>query len=1361
MIDDDRLEPEQLAAKNALDRNVSLRAGAGTGKTTTLTARYIAIVERELATVRERLTDGTYTRAEALDHAASIPEHILTTTFTDRAAADLTGTVREEINAKLSATDDEVTFTLWRAVGDALTDAYVQTLHSLCRRVLEERAIGGLNTPHVTPDQPLAKYGLTYADLDVGFDVVEEDDAEELAREAAAATLREEQTDAIRTLARRYDRRTVEDVCYDLLTASPRSHAYEWLEWISEFECSEAYADEVVSLAATPTSLRTVWEEIADAVRVIIENRDAGAGRPTNNLIGPILSVVDEMGIDDDAAFEAASHRDRVVFLYGIANAVTDSDGELYNSDWLFPKGYTVESEPTDSAERLYDAAWTIATAVPDEWASTTVDLDAERASYEYVDAFATVATAAFERYAEAKRRDNVVDFGDLIALANHFLRNLDADARQEFGFFPEGEANGPNGYVMVDEFQDTNADQWSVVRALASPDPDEVDSTNLFVVGDDKQSIYRFRGADVSVFGEAEDALTRANDHAGVADTQDPLTTNFRTLPEPLHAINGLFDRVFPRNDPESDGPTHEWAATDNDGSVAAFEAMSEPLDAARRATTGDGNRIDSTVEYMPVPVDEDQQTELLPGGHHLREERREDGNALEAKAVATRVAELLSDGTEVFEAIDDDHPEYDRLTHDDEDIPVERIRSVDPDDVAILLSSRGGLDEYERELRDLDVPYTVIKGAGLFDSPEVTTVVNLLRVLVDPTNNRALYGLLRSPMFGQTDEALARLAATRESDESLWVAMQAVDHDELAAIVDDIHRFRAYAGAIDDDAYERVATWSELLTRVLDETGFLAAVGADERGGKAVANIDEFRARLRAFSEDGVHSLAEVLDRIERRADSDARDAEANVVEFDHSDTSGGGVNLLTIHESKGMEYEVVVVPKLGRDFQKASGARLGGSVEFELTNSGDGSQIPLFGIHGPDPDDPYDDQSTVARDLAQKRRRAEERAEQKRLLYVAATRARDHLIISGQHKGGDDDYPGGFEAPNPENAKTWRDWVQAVLFEGVEGSGDDDGETVSGSLRRDGRYERSLPYDREGGREVGSITIQMPPARVSYDPPEVTTDLGLESFVDGVTTSRPTVLELSPSACTALEHGEKVLERHDDRIVAVDTDESEHPAQDAGGSETRSPPGGIPATAYGELLHRLCEVQPPDTRVSEFAREVLIGHDESVAAEAGIDEAIEAAARAAEQARAQIEEVLAEVDEQVLARYEEYRLDVELDGSALNIERVDLGGEIDHLAVTDDTYHVFDYKTDRVGDEDDDAFVEQRVSHHEPQLVAYAAALQAADPTRDVVVRLVFTDLDSHVATVDISDDTIERLLDQLDTHLTSALSAQTET
>ncbi|MFC7095893.1 PD-(D/E)XK nuclease family protein [Halobaculum marinum] len=169
-------------------------------------------------------------------------------------------------------------------------------------------------------------------------------------------------------------------------------------------------------------------------------------------------------------------------------------------------------------------------------------------------------------------------------------------------------------------------------------------------------------------------------------------------------------------------------------------------------------------------------------------------------------------------------------------------------------------------------------------------------------------------------------------------------------------------------------------------------------------------------------------------------------------------------------------------------------------------------------------------------------------------------------------------------------------------------------------------------------------------------------------------------------------------------------------------------------------------------DFAREVLAGHDEPVAVdEEGIDDAIEVAAQTAVSARTRIDEVLAGVDGDVLARYDEYRLDVEIDGGERGVDRVDLGGEIDHFAVTDNTYHVFDYKTDRAGSQDADEFIEARMAHHEPHLLAYAGALQAADPTQDVVVRLVFTDLDCRVATMEEADDAVARLLDMLSTNL----------
>jgi ATP-dependent helicase/nuclease subunit A len=980
-----------------------------------------------------------------------------------------------------------------------------------------------------------------------------------------------------------------------------------------------------------------------------------------------------------------------------------------------------------------------------------------EESSYDYVEAFADVAERSFRRFAAEKRDRGVVDFSDLVLLTEHFLTSLDADERASVGFFPEdGTADrATNSYVMVDEFQDTNAVQWSVVKALTSADPEDPDATNVFLVGDDKQSIYRFRGADVSVFAAAKRQLRTANERAGVDEDTAPLRTNFRTLPEPLCAINGLFDRVFPRTGATPDGADDPWYAVE-DGRPAAFEARSEPLVPARENRTGDGRSIDPVVEYVPAPVDADLREAVLPPDHDLHDAPTDDGDAVEARVVANRIARLLTDGTQVYEPVDEDDPEYDALDRGD-DGPVERPRDARPDDVAVLLSSRSALSAYERALRDAGVPYTVVKGSGFFETPEVKTLVNLLRVLVDPSDGVSLYGLLRSPMFGCTDEELARLAVALddEASPSLWATLRNADEERWSSIADDLERFRSYAGA-GPDARPSVDSWSTLLTRVFDETGYLAAVAADERREKAVANVEEFRDRLRALSEDGVHSLTEVLHRIERRIESGSHDPEANVVESDRGgdDSAGGAVSILTIHEAKGMEYEVVVVPAVGRNFERASGAALDETFEFETVSVG-GERRPVLGIKGPDPDDRYAEASTLARELATARRRAEERAEAKRLLYVACTRARDHLVLTGQHGSDDDGYPLGFAEPDPAGATTWRDWVQAVLFDDDTVDGDEGFAGAESALRtlvETGEYTRELSYDRhDGTTETGAFSVALPPESHEYRAAVDDVELRLDAFEGrgrATTGGGERALHVSPHECTSLNEGYATL-GGDDGVFRVE-DAGVQPGDGTRGE--RSAPGDLPAAVYGTLVHRLCEVRPPADAARAFARRVVEDERSSgkpIPESADVEAAISEAVAVADRARTAVEDALA--GETVVASYDEYPIEATVDYDGPGLDRVELRGEIDHLAVTEEAYFLFDYKTDRPGGRDPASFVEAQTEHHRPQMLAYATALSAADPHRDVHVNLVFTEVGCRVGRLDETVDYERELFDLFAAHL----------
>jgi ATP-dependent helicase/nuclease subunit A len=227
--------------------------------------------------------------------------------------------------------------------------------------------------------------------------------------------------------------------------------------------------------------------------------------------------------------------------------------------------------------------------------------------------------------------------------------------------------------------------------------------------------------------------------------------------------------------------------------------------------------------------------------------------------------------------------------------------------------------------------------------------------------------------------------------------------------------------------------------------------------------------------------------------------------------------------------------------------------------------------------------------------------------------------------------------------------------------------------------------------------------------------------------------------------------------DRIDGSDGDADAAAAPDADGSrssgssdssfsDSRSTDGFLPANVYGTVVHRLCEISPPEDERTEFVKQVI--HEEQykgvrIPEELALDEVVRNATADAGRAREQVDRVLA--DKTVRARLDEYSLDVEIEDVDTDaFETIALRGEIDHLAVTDDTYYLFDYKTDRSNESDPDAFIAERMDHHRPQMLAYASALRTADPDREVVVHLVFTDLDGRVGRLEHVEDPIAELV-----------------
>ncbi|SFR47333.1 ATP-dependent helicase/nuclease subunit A [Halogeometricum rufum] len=1249
----DDLTDQQDDAVTALSQNYPLTAGAGTGKTTTLSFRYLALLE---------------------DHPDALPENVLVTTFTRRAARDLTETVRERVLDRLATAGAD--HERWREVLDGLDEAYIHTLHAFCQRVLSEHANA-------------------VAGLDPGFDTLDDVKASRLQRDVVDELVEEEPRE-VELLLDAFSEYSLREVIDDLFGERPDSEAWadiwsapartidEYVAYVEE-ELHPFPADEVDALCADE-ELRVLVEELRE---LVVELDETDPGGRTERVWTAVRLFDEPDGLD-----ALDSVRDRRARIYDVCDELTKSGHDEYanyspvKGDW---SGSDADADRigeivTEIVERL-DATHRSA-----EGDGLDITVDREGAPYFF--ALARLFDDAARRYEERKRDRNVLDYTDLVQRTRNLLhpeRGTDAVRESLADQFD---------FVMIDEVQDTDPNQWDIVRSLTSLAGGETpySAGNVFAVGDEKQSIYRFRNADVSVFQEARSALVGANGSENATTTSGgadvvgyQLQDNLRTLPPLLRFLNSLFEDVF------------------DDDADDAFEATPQPL----RPRRDNPHDVTPTTEYLLVP-DDDLRTSVLDRDHPLNDAPSSARRWAEAQSVAARATRLVGDETQVYDPDPDDGPES---------------RPVTYDDIAVIIRKRTHLDEFKRAFDDHEVPYTVVQGEGYFDTPEVRTLTNLFRVLADPRDDIRLFGLLRSPMFGFTDDELAPVVEGGD----VWETLGESDDTALARTHSLLAELRTLAGASEDAVGPQVDSWAELLDVALDATGYLVSLSADERPRQALANVEQFEEYLRdAVGDAG--SLRTLVTRLDERREFTNYDPEAAIPDGET------GVRILTVHAAKGEEFPVVIVPGLGDKFN--TDPPLAGGTEFDDVND-----RPALGLSVPDSDDPFDTTDTVAKKGLRSRRLAKLRAEEKRTLYVACTRARDHLILAGTHgtEGDGDESLTELEAPETDEPERWSDFVQGSLF----GDGD-----LLADLEAHGRATGRLHVDaltgeEEPDRDAPSYTVRLPPR-----PEAQARDVDVEDPPTSVEISpvrpEPVRYKLSPyqvaDVLSDRQDGELVFHEGERTVRyrrgddGTDWDEDDDVPADvqAGGSE-------LSGRFFGEAVHRVCELQLPAERWDDVVDDALRSMDY----EGAVTE--DDRARVAEHAR-RANDYVRTVTDSDDAVYRELQAGVDLAHGTI-------AGIVDCLVLGDETATVVDYKTGHV----DESKLQQKAEYYQPQLEAYALMVAAFDDDRPVTTRLYFTerDVDSGAEFgTGSGSGSLEELEARLDRRLCEEIEAQTE-
>ncbi len=521
------------------------------------------------------------------------------------------------------------------------------------------------------------------------------------------------------------------------------------------------------------------------------------------------------------------------------------------------------------------------------------------------------------------KRAAGLLDFDDQLESARRLLASSRA-ARKDF--------QQRYSVLLVDEFQDTDPVQLEIVLLLSCTDLSVTDPAlmspapgRLFIVGDPKQSIYRFRGADVETYLETVDPARLAA--RGMERLE--LTANFRSVP----SILAFADEAF-----------------------APAMVKQEHYQSDYLPFGGTGARRDeSAAPSVHLLGERNAGRELTGSG--------QDFARLEAARISALVARMR--GSRDWQVFDDASagppwrpPEY--------------------GDIAILLPVLSRVDLLENALRDAGIPYVLEGGKFYYARSEVASAICALRSVANPGDAVSLYAALRSIFFGLSDENLLR------------AHFDGLPFDYRQEVPQASPLFRPYAilRALHEKRHERPA--SETFERLMLLTGAREVLAA--RGFQSLANLAKLGRQLRALQQEATFSA--VVSLLATIDEEELAESESRLME-EHSDA----VRILTVHKSKGLDFRIVILAGAGLEMRPKAQTFLAdehGRKAFALKVGSEGEGWS----------------TRIWEELKEhEKQRAE--AELLRLLYVALTRARDHLVISTHHKGARDKNSGEWKA------------------------------------------------------------------------------------------------------------------------------------------------------------------------------------------------------------------------------------------------------------------------------------------------------------------------------------------------------------
>lgn len=915
---------EQLEVIESRECNLLVAAAAGSGKTAVLVERIIQMI-----TSRENPIDI---------------DKLLVVTFTNAAASEMRERIGDAIGKALDENPENKHLQNQLVL---LNKSSITTIHSFCLDVI--------------------KSNFHRINLDPNFRIGDQTECAILKQEAIEEVfedLYEERDEGFLNLVESYAERggdkEVQDIIlgiYSFAMASPEPK--KWL-----IDSAERFnIDENFDFS------QSIWARaILDTVKIEINGLCLNMERALKEVesIEELETFAEKLSVEYkkiadisqacnkswDEAYKKMASMSFENYVKGVKRISKDAPSYIKESK---EKAKTIRDKTKKSLESIVSATF-------------NKDNDSIREEIKYlyniVKPISSVVLRFEEEYSNKKREKGIIDFNDI----EHFALNILTDVDEKGNIVPSDIAVGCRNKfyeIFIDEYQDSNLVQEVLLKAVAN-----TETPNRFMVGDVKQSIYRFRQAKPELFLQK---YNNYNDKKGSSHRKIMLYKNFRSREEVVDAVNYIFENIM----------------NENIGEIEYTEKERLNLGANFNVDTDEKSIIGGATEIHLIQKDNkldddiinDKDDRINNKEDEIEEEEKLDNIQLEARMVGNIIKDLMK--------VNEDgkiQKVYDK--------GIDGYRPVEFRDIVILLRATSAwAPVFADELMNMDIPTYADVGVGYFDTIEIKTILSLLQIIDNPMQDIPLISVLKSPIFGFTPEDLIDIRVQSKDKIFYEVLKSTAEYDgftdsqnenesEFIPSEECINKSKDFLIKLKEFKEKSMyMSTDEFIWYLYTRTGYYAYVGALPGGSQRQANLKVLFERAKQFEETSLKGIFNFVNFIEKLKKSSSDMGSAKTL-----GENANVVRIMSIHKSKGLEFPVVICSAMGKNFNTQDFKK---SILYHH-NLGYGPQFVDYERRISFP--------SIAKEALKSKINIENLSEEMRVLYVAFTRAKEKLIITG---------------------------------------------------------------------------------------------------------------------------------------------------------------------------------------------------------------------------------------------------------------------------------------------------------------------------------------------------------------------------